>query len=564
MTTEISPAHAIADELRQVQLEHDQEMALWNGDVTYLERWPDFSSSGTTGLAAVLRDIADRADATPATTSADQTLVEAVAFGARSAAILLGTNATLTAIHPAEGLVAAMFVFLPRYPLVTADHGARYHAKLRSFPDFVEGWCERLRAAADDGIVPIRHLVEREIGLLDEALATPLSAGPLAAQQPPVELDAAGAEAWAATLQSILDADVMRGLASLRATLADHTLAAALPDDRPGLVHIDGGAEEYGQRLWAFTSLDLAPEQVHRIGLEQVARLEAEYLQIAAPVLGTTDLVEIYRRLREDPELHYRDADTLVADATRALDRATAAVGPWFGITPTAPCAANPTRQGSLAFYSPPSMDGTKDGAFFFNTADPGVWGTFQLEAVTFHEGIPGHHLQMALARELPGMHPILADYLVPSYSEGWALYTERLADEMGLYSSELDRIGMLSADSMRACRLVVDTGMHALGWTRDQAITYFLDHAPMTHGQVIGEVDRYIGNPGQACAYMLGRLTIEDIRSDAEQRLGEHFDIRAFHDHVLATGSIPLGSLRRVVGAWIDEVVRAAGPGTG
>jgi uncharacterized protein (DUF885 family) len=350
---------------------------------------------------------------------------------------------------------------------------------------------------------------------------------------------------------------VARGLSTLRATLADHTLPAALPDDQPGLVHLNAGADEYAKRLWAFTSLDLTPEQVHQIGLDQVARLEVEYLQIAAPVLGTTSLAEIYSRLRDDPALHYRDADTLVADATRALERATAATGAWFGRAPVASCTANPTTHGALAFYSPPSREGTRGGAFFFNVADPAVWGTFQLESVTFHEGVPGHHFQIALAQELPDLHPILAEYLVASYSEGWGLYTERLADEMGLYSSELDRIGMLSADSMRACRLVVDTGMHALGWTRDQAITYFLDHSPMTHGQVVGEVDRYIGNPGQACAYMLGRLAIEDIRANAEARLAERFDIRAFHDHVLATGSIPLGSLRRAIETWVDEVAR-------
>ncbi len=557
MTTPTSPAYAIADELRQVQLEHLHEVALWRGDVTYLERWPDYSAAGTAELAAVLRDIADRADATHATTTADRNLVEAVAFSARSDATLLGTHATLTAINPSEGLVAAMLVFLPRYPLVTADHGARYHAKLRAFPDFVDAWCERLRAAAAAGVVPIRHLVEGQLRLLDDALAAPLSTGPLAAQRPPIELDEASAEAWSDTLRRVLDTDVTRGLSTLRATIADHTLPAALPDDRPGLVHLDAGAEEYGHRLWAFTSLDLTPEQVHRIGLDQVARLEAEYLQIAAPVLGTTSLAEIYERLRDDPALHYRDADTLVADATQALERATAATGPWFGNVPVAGCTANPTTHGALAFYSPPSREGTKGGAFFFNVADPAVWGTFQLESVTFHEGVPGHHLQIALAQELPDLHPILAEYLVAAYSEGWGLYTERLADEMGLYSSELDRIGMLSADSMRACRLVVDTGMHALGWTRDQAITYFLDHSPMTSGQVVGEVDRYIGNPGQACAYMLGRLAIEDIRSHAEARLGERFDIRAFHDQVLATGSIPLGSLRRAIETWVDEVAR-------
>ena len=212
MTTTTSPAYAIADELRQVQLEHLHEVALWRGDVTYLERWPDYSAAGTAELAAVLRAIADRADATHATTTADRNLVEAVAFSARSDATLLGTHATLTAINPSEGLVAAMLVFLPRYPLVTADHGARYHAKLRAFPDFVDGWCERLRAAASAGVVPIRHLVEGQLRLLDDVLAAPLSTGPLGAQRPPIELDEAGAEAWSETLRRVLDTDVARGL----------------------------------------------------------------------------------------------------------------------------------------------------------------------------------------------------------------------------------------------------------------------------------------------------------------------------------------------------------------
>jgi uncharacterized protein (DUF885 family) len=554
-----SPAHAIADELRAYQLVHDQETALQRGDVACVERWPDYAAEDSAAYAATLLDIARRAETTPAVGIAERNLVEAVSFSARSAAILQAIRPQLTAINPAEGLVAMMLTFLPRYPLVTADHGARYHDKLRAFPAFVEGWCERLRAEAGAGTVPIRHLVARQVAMLDATLSAPLSAGPLAAQPAPTALDADAATSWTATLKTLLDTDVAAGLASLRTTLVEHTLAAALPDDRPGVVHLDGLGEDYARLLWASTSLDLTPAQVHQVGLDRVARLEAEYRAIAGPLLGTTDLAQIYGRLRDDPELHYRDACTLVADATRALARANAAVPAWFGTLPQAGCTANPTPQGSLAFYSPPTRDGTKGGEFFFNTADPRVWGTYQLESVTYHEGVPGHHLQFAVAQELPDLHPILAEYLVASYNEGWGLYTERLADEMGLYTTELDRIGMLAADSMRACRLVVDTGMHALGWTRDAAIAYLIDHSPMTLGQVTGEIDRYIGLPGQACSYMLGRLAIEDIRAGAEARLGDRFDIRAFHDQVLATGSVPLESLRRTIGAWTDAVARGA-----
>ena len=276
--------------------------------------------------------------------------------------------------------------------------------------------------------------------------------------------------------------------------------------------------------------------------------------RIAGPLLGTAEVDEIYRKLRDDEELHYRDADTLVQDATTALARATAAVTDWFGVLPQAPCVASSIEQGALAFYSRPARDGSKPGRFFFNTADPTMWGTFQLEAVTYHEGVPGHHLQLAIALENPDLHRLLADYYIAAYNEGWGLYTERLADEMGLYSSEIDRVGMLSADSMRACRLVVDTGLHALGWTREEAIAYMVDHSPMTRLQVEGEIDRYIGNPGQALGYMMGRLEIERIRSEAEASLANGFDIKAFHDVMLSTGSVPITTLKRVVTEWVEN----------
>jgi uncharacterized protein (DUF885 family) len=300
--------------------------------------------------------------------------------------------------------------------------------------------------------------------------------------------------------------------------------------------------------VWANTSLDVTAQSVHEVGLAQIERLDSEYRQLGGTVLGTTDLNDIFQRLRDDPDLRYRDAAVLVADATAILARAASSLDGWFGRVPQAACTANAIEQGPLAFYSQPSRDGSQPGQFFFNTSDPGMWCTFQLEAVTFHEGVPGHHLQLAIAQENEEMHRLMSDYYISAYNEGWGLYTERLADEMGLYSSDLDRMGMLAGDSMRACRLVVDTGLHALGWSRDRAIGYMLDNSPMTRTQVVGEIDRYIGSPGQALGYMMGRLEIDAIRRDAEAALGDAFDIAAFHDTVLSTGSVPLGTLRRVV----------------
>ena len=557
MTDAPTTPRAIADALLEHELTEDHERALNRGDVTHLERWPDYSAGGISDRIASLRRIADRADQAAAETRPDRNLLDAVAFSARGAAVFLRTTPTLMGINPVVGMPAAILTFLPRYPLVTADHGARYHDKLRGFPGFIEGWCDRLRAAAADGTVPIRHLVQDQIALLDSTLAAPLSAGQLGSQRPPTELDADAAARWTTTMHELLDGPVSRGFEALRATLVDHTLPAALPDNRPGIMHLDGGLETYAQMLRASTSLDLTAEQVHEIGVASVARVEDEYRRIAAPILGTDDVAQIYRRLRDDPALRYRDGDTLIADATGALARANAAAAAWFGTLPVATCTANPTMQGGIAFYSPPTRDGTKGGEFFVNVADPAMWGTYQVQSMTFHESVPGHHLQLAIAQELPDLHPLLAESLVSAYIEGWGLYTERLADEMGLYASDLDRLGMLWGDSARSCRLVVDTGLHALGWTRDQAIDYMLAHAPMTRAQVAAEVDRYIGLPGQACSYMLGRLAIDDVRATAQARLGDRFDIRAFHDQVLATGSIPLDSLRLTIDEWMDEVDR-------
>jgi uncharacterized protein (DUF885 family) len=481
--------------------------------------------------------------------------LETIAFTGRSKTPQLRWQSELEWVNHTTGIVPSIFVFLPRYPLVTAEHGERYLEKVRSLPDFIDQWIGRLEVAARLGVTPIAHLVTSLMASLDRQLAAPLSNGPLGRQTPPTDLSSDDSRLWTSRLEKLLDDLVTPALQRLRSLLAEHTVAAARDNSIPGLVHLPGGRELYDKLVWAHTSLTVTAEEVHQIGRQQVERLEDEYRRIAGPLLGTTAIDEIYRKLRDDDELHYRDAESLVTDATAALARATAAVRDWFGVLPQAPCVANSIEQGALAFYSRPARDGSKPGRFFFNTADPTMWGTFQLEAVTYHEGVPGHHLQLAIAQENPELHHLLADYYIAAYNEGWGLYTERLADEMGLYSSELDRVGMLSADSMRACRLVVDTGLHALGWSREQAIEYMVDHSPMTRLQVEGEIDRYIGNPGQALGYMMGRLEIERIRSEAEATLAGRFDIKAFHDVMLSTGSVPITTLKRVVKEWVDSL---------
>jgi uncharacterized protein (DUF885 family) len=545
----------LADEFVEHRLATEHDWALWAGDLTYLEKWPDVSEEGLRAQVEAREDFASRAESIEALTSADRTLLETIAFSGRSKTPQLRWQSELEWVNHTTGIVPSIFVFLPRYPLVTAEHGERYLEKVRSLPDFIDQWIGRLEVAARLGVTPIAHLVTSLVASLDRQLAAPLSNGPLSRQTPPTDLSSDASGLWTSRLEKLLDDLVTPALRRLRSLLAEQTVAAARDDSIPGLVHLPGGRELYDKLVWAHTSLTVTAEEVHQIGRQQVERLEDEYRRIAGPLLGTTDIDVIYRKLRDDQELHYREADSLVKDATAALAKATAAVSDWFGVLPQAPCIASSIEQGALAFYSRPARDGSKPGRFFFNTADPTMWGTFQLEAVAYHEGVPGHHLQLAIAQENPELHHLLADYYIAAYNEGWGLYTERLADEMGLYSSELDRVGMLSADSMRACRLVVDTGLHALGWSREQAIEYMIDHSPMTTLQVEGEIDRYIGNPGQALGYMMGRLEIDRIRLEAEATLADRFDIKAFHDVMLSTGSVPITTLKRVVKEWVDSL---------
>lgn len=533
----------LADTYHRFRQSTDHHRLIWIGDLDQIEHWEDVTPVGLRGRIEQLRDFADEADRLEAANAKERALSETISFTARAAANELIWRTELEFPNPAIGLVPIILTFLPRYSLVTEDHGDRYHEKLRALPAFLERAGDALRT--DDGPLPLTRHLTATVAAIDAQLTRDDSANPLLAQPAPTDTSVEYKERWRQETARLVHESVHPGFGRYRDVLA----AAAdfgRDDTRPGLCHLDGGGDLYRDLIWSHTSLELIGEEVHRIGLDQIARLEGEYRAMAGPILGTRDTEEIYARLRDDPELTYRDGAKLVADATRALERAAATAPAWFGTLPESPCVAAETEQGAVAFYSKPIPEVGQPGRFFFNTSDPSAWKTFQLEAVTFHESIPGHHLQLALAVETDDIHGVHTDLPVTVYSEGWGLYTERLADEMGLYSSELDRIGMLAADSMRACRLVTDTGMHALGWSRDTAVQYILDHSPLSRRIAEGEVDRYIGKPGQALSYMIGRIEIDRVRNTAEQRPG--FEIKAFHDAVLSNGMVPLSTLRDLV----------------
>ena len=309
------------------------------------------------------------------------------------------------------------------------------------------------------------------------------------------------------------------------------------------------GAECYTASVRAHSSLAKSAQEVHDIGLREVARIDAEMKKIAEQTFKTSDVSALMQRLRTDRQFMFKSREQLIDYSKAAIDRARNAAPQWFGILPKADVRVEPypafREKNAPGEYNPPSQDGSRPGLFYISAYEPEKKSRADNESTAFHETIPGHHLQVAIALERPNIHPIGRYLFNSGYDEGWALYAEELADEMKLFSGELDRLGMFGSQNWRAVRLVVDSGMHALGWTRQQAIDYMLAHTTANANDAESEIDRYIIWPGQATSYMLGRLEILAAREEMRRALGDKFDIKAFHDRVLEDGSVPLTFLR-------------------
>jgi uncharacterized protein (DUF885 family) len=350
---------------------------------------------------------------------------------------------------------------------------------------------------------------------------------------------------------------IQPAFARQRKFLADELRERARSNDEPGLCHVPGGDAAYARLIRAHTSLDLAADDIHEIGLSEVARIDAEFEDVGGRVLGARDRSATLDRLRTDPALHFSSSAEVQATAEAALARANEAIPRWFGRLPVAPCEVvvmgdHESKHSTIAYYRQPAADGSRPGQYYLNTSLPESRPRYEAETLAFHESVPGHHLQIAIAQELDGL-PAFRRFAGPTaFIEGWGLYIERLASDMGLYSGELDRFGILSFDAWRACRLVVDTGMHAMGWSRDRAIAFMVEHTALAENNIVNEVDRYIAIPAQALAYKLGQLEFLRLRVMATETLGDGFDIREFHDAVLGEGAVGLQTLSGMVDEWI------------
>jgi uncharacterized protein (DUF885 family) len=335
-----------------------------------------------------------------------------------------------------------------------------------------------------------------------------------------------------------------------RTVTTDHG-AGTLPD----------GAAFYDQCIAAHTTLKMGANEIHELGLSEVARLSAEMETVKKRLGFKGPLKAFYADLRTNPRYLYPNTDQGRSDyLARALElqrKAYAALPSTFGTLPKAQVDVKrmePFLESgqTIAFYNQPSPDGARPGYVFYNLASMATLPKWQMAALAFHEGIPGHHMQIAIAQETKAIPEFRKHSFFTAYIEGWALYTELLAKEMGLYVDDLDEVGRITMELWRACRLVVDTGIHAKGWNRNRSVDYFLANTALTRDNIVREIDRYFVWPGQACAYQIGKNKILDLRERAKATLGARFDLREFHDTVLENGGVPLPVLETIVGDWV------------
>jgi uncharacterized protein (DUF885 family) len=416
-------------------------------------------------------------------------------------------------------------------------------ARWGSLPAYLEHEIANLREGIRLGYTAPKHIVRI---VIDQARTLASSPPAESAFLAPARNDQA--PEFATSFQALVSGQIVPAARRYADFLEREYLPAAR--DAIAVAANPDGAACYEASVRAFSTLPKSAKDVHETGLREVARIDAEMQAIAERSFNTRDVPALMQRLRTDRQYLFRSREELMAYSQAALERARTAAPQWFGRLPKAgvriePYPAYRERSGAPGEYNPPSEDGSRQGLFYINAYEPQKKPRADNESTAFHETIPGHHLQIAIALERADNHPI-GRYLTNSgFTEGWALYAEGLADEMKLFSGELDRLGMLGSQNWRAVRLVVDSGMHAFGWTRQQAIDYMLAHTTANANDAASEIDRYIIWPGQATAYMLGRLEILAARDEARQAAGAAFDIRAFHDRVLEDGAVPLTFLR-------------------
>jgi len=430
-------------------------------------------------------------------------------------------------------------------------------ARYRQLPTSFDQAIDHMRAGIAEGLMPPKFLLEKVVTQAEGLAGMPPEVSPFA--QPlgafPEGIPAEEQERIREKMLAAIRDDILPAYARFTEFVRDEYV----PNGReePGMWSLPDGEDRYAFLVKVQTTTDLTPEEIHQIGLSQVEALEGEMMKIAS-ALGYGDLESFNAALEEMPELRPASREEILEIYRGHIDAMYEKLPDLFGRLPKARVEVLPVeeyreREAPGASYLRGTPDGSRPGRVMVNTSDPAARKTIDMESTAYHEGVPGHHLQSSIAQELPELPPFRQQGGYTSFAEGWALYSEQLGKEVGFYSNPYSDYGRLQDEMLRAIRLVVDTGFHYKGWSRDQVVRFFRDHSAIDEITIQSETDRYIVWPGQALAYMIGQLKILELRERAEAELGEAFDIRAFHDEVLGAGALPLDVLEERIDAWIE-----------
>ena len=430
-------------------------------------------------------------------------------------------------------------------------------ARLGNIEELIEQSIDLAEKGRKAGVIPPRILMERVPDQLALQVVDYASESPFFGvfDNIPESFSAADRERIRAEATETLEDSVLPAYKKLDRYFNQKYLPAAR--DSVGLSTLPNGNAWYEYLTRSFTTTRMTPDDIHRLGLEEVKRIRDEMIEIIQEVEFDGSFQDFLVYLRTDPQFYYDNPDDLYEAYLATCKRIDPELVRLFGQLPRMPYGVKPIPDSiapdtTTAYYSRPAADGSRAGIYWVNLYRPEVRPKYEIEVLSVHEAMPGHHLQIALQQELGDMPNFRRFLGFTAFVEGWGLYSERLGYDLGLYKDPYSRFGQLTYDMWRAVRLVVDTGMHYKGWTRQQAIDFFKDNAAKAEHDIVNEIDRYIGNPGQALAYKIGQLKILALRARAERQLGEDFDIRAFHDELLGAGALPLDLLEQRMDKWL------------
>ncbi len=430
-------------------------------------------------------------------------------------------------------------------------------ARLEAFPAYADQTIALMRQGIAEKRVHARVVMERVPGQIDKQLVEQPAESPFfdPFERFPDSIEAEERERLEQRARQAISDHVLPTFRRFKEFFVNEYLPATY--ERVGVWQFPDGKAMYAAQSRSYTTTELTPEQIHRIGLDETARIRAEMEAIIKQVEFDGTFDEFLNFLRSDPQFYYDSPEELLEGYQALAKRIDPTLPKLFGKLPRIPYGVEPIPDNvapdtTTAYYRPPSADGRRAGTYFVNLYKPEVRPKFEMEALSIHESVPGHHLQIALATELGDVPQFRKFSRYTAFTEGWGLYAESLGEELGFYRNPYSKFGQLTYEMWRAVRLVVDTGMHHFGWTRQRAIDFFMANAPKTEQDIVNEIDRYIAWPGQALAYKMGELKIKELRKRSESRLGEDFDIREFHDLVLSAGAISLDVLEERVDAWL------------